>query len=565
MDILKLTEEEFAKILLSKANEEEEKYWISSIKRARPDRIEGTVVEIGNMNEPLKTSTVIFEKFSLSIEGELNTFVSDIKSAYTEILLERSEEYQDYYKTSMAQIDEQTAVFRARLVEAFEENGFVKNDIKCMLSGKGATDLAKRVATLRHGEFIAPFENKHFKANRKFKVGEIYSANLNPAHANEFAGIRPVVIISESRKTVNIVPLTHLLGQSDEQDKHIFISKETYPELTSDSEICTEIIKDIDKSRIYEKITRLDAEDMDKVIEMVGKRVLGERFAVHYDDLFAGEYLDESTTDIFNPDELDLGDKEVDVEEDKVTIEEEKPVVATAESVTDEKSAPKAKKPISFTTGRQDDGVLLFTSDENGARYVDGRPLAGSDFVAVDPNRIAFELTDEEAIAITQEKNKISAQAGSKLVMRNPKVVKNEGLNKGVVVVYNDRHTNDEKGMFLTTFTIYPFSVNFECGEKFIKDEKTASRILAEKMMEKYGDDYGRAYFASNLVYLRNRNQRYGNPVKCAELLEEKLTYINKTIPNSLEAITKNYHIAYEDLIDGFLESDFFRDDEEQE
>ena len=100
------------------------------------------------------------------------------------------------------------------------------------------------------------------------KRGEIYYADLSPVVGSEQGGMRPVLIVQNDTgnrhsPTVIAAAITSQVGKA-RLPTHIEIGAQSHG-LTRDSVILLEQIRTIDKSRLRDKMGRLDAPTMQKV------------------------------------------------------------------------------------------------------------------------------------------------------------------------------------------------------------------------------------------------------------------------------------------------------------
>ena len=100
------------------------------------------------------------------------------------------------------------------------------------------------------------------------KRGDIYYADLSPVVGSEQGGIRPVLIIQNDvgnrhSPTVIAAAITSQTGKA-KLPTHIELSGQSVG-LTRDSVILLEQIRTLDKSRLREKMGRLDGETMTRV------------------------------------------------------------------------------------------------------------------------------------------------------------------------------------------------------------------------------------------------------------------------------------------------------------
>jgi mRNA interferase MazF len=100
------------------------------------------------------------------------------------------------------------------------------------------------------------------------KRGDIYYADLSPVVGSEQGGMRPVLIVqndtgNKHSPTVIAAAITSQTGKA-KLPTHIELSGRSVG-LTRDSVILLEQIRTLDKSRLREKMGRLDGETMTQV------------------------------------------------------------------------------------------------------------------------------------------------------------------------------------------------------------------------------------------------------------------------------------------------------------
>ena len=100
------------------------------------------------------------------------------------------------------------------------------------------------------------------------KRGEIYYADLSPVVGSEQGGVRPVLIVQNDTgnrhsPTVIAAAITSQTGKA-KLPTHIELSAQSYG-LSRDSVILLEQIRTIDKSRLRERMGKLDNDTMTKV------------------------------------------------------------------------------------------------------------------------------------------------------------------------------------------------------------------------------------------------------------------------------------------------------------
>ncbi len=100
------------------------------------------------------------------------------------------------------------------------------------------------------------------------KRGDIYYADLSPVVGSEQGGMRPVLIVQNDTgnrhsPTVIAAAITSQMGKA-KLPTHIELSAQSYG-LSRDSVILLEQIRTIDKSRLRERMGKLDNDTMTKV------------------------------------------------------------------------------------------------------------------------------------------------------------------------------------------------------------------------------------------------------------------------------------------------------------
>ena len=100
------------------------------------------------------------------------------------------------------------------------------------------------------------------------KRGDIYYADLSPVVGSEQGGMRPVLIVQNDpgnrhSPTVIAAAITSQMGKA-KLPTHIELSAQSYG-LSRDSVILLEQIRTIDKSRLRERMGKLDNDTMTKV------------------------------------------------------------------------------------------------------------------------------------------------------------------------------------------------------------------------------------------------------------------------------------------------------------
>ncbi|MGL4521753.1 MAG: type II toxin-antitoxin system PemK/MazF family toxin [Bacilli bacterium] len=102
------------------------------------------------------------------------------------------------------------------------------------------------------------------------KRGDVFFADLSPVVGSEQGGIRPVLVIQNDignrfSPTVIVAAITAQI-QKAKLPTHVEIDAKRYG-FERDSVILLEQIRTIDKQRLTDKITHLDAELMDRINE----------------------------------------------------------------------------------------------------------------------------------------------------------------------------------------------------------------------------------------------------------------------------------------------------------
>ena len=96
------------------------------------------------------------------------------------------------------------------------------------------------------------------------KRGDIYYADLSPVVGSEQGGMRPVLIVqNDTGNRHSAAAITSQMGKA-KLPTHIELTGRSVG-LTKDSVILLEQIRTIDKSRLKEKMGRLDGDTMTKV------------------------------------------------------------------------------------------------------------------------------------------------------------------------------------------------------------------------------------------------------------------------------------------------------------
>ncbi|MCC8079890.1 MAG: type II toxin-antitoxin system PemK/MazF family toxin [Oscillospiraceae bacterium] len=104
------------------------------------------------------------------------------------------------------------------------------------------------------------------------KRGDIYYADLSPVVGSEQGGLRPVLIVqndtgNKHSPTVIAAAITSQVGKA-RLPTHIELTAQSYG-LSRDSVILLEQIRTLDKSRLRERMGKLDESTMSKVDDAI--------------------------------------------------------------------------------------------------------------------------------------------------------------------------------------------------------------------------------------------------------------------------------------------------------
>jgi len=105
---------------------------------------------------------------------------------------------------------------------------------------------------------------------KNIKRGEIYYADLRPVVGSEQGGIRPVLIVQNDKgnkysPTTIVLTLTSQTKKSD-IPTHVYIHSDRGNGLSLDSTVLCEQMRTIDKSRIKDRIGKVDGETLENVL-----------------------------------------------------------------------------------------------------------------------------------------------------------------------------------------------------------------------------------------------------------------------------------------------------------
>lgn len=101
----------------------------------------------------------------------------------------------------------------------------------------------------------------------RVRRGDIFYADLSPVVGSEQAGVRPIVVIQNdvgNRYSPTIIGIAITSKEKIKMPTHLEIDGSKYG-LEKDSVILAEQIRTLDKSRLKEKVGRLDKETLDKL------------------------------------------------------------------------------------------------------------------------------------------------------------------------------------------------------------------------------------------------------------------------------------------------------------
>ncbi len=98
--------------------------------------------------------------------------------------------------------------------------------------------------------------------------GDVYYADLRPVVGSEQGGVRPVLVIQNDvgnkySPTIICAAITSQINKA-KLPTHVEIDSQQYA-LVKDSVVLLEQLRTIDKSRLKEKICRLDQKSMEKI------------------------------------------------------------------------------------------------------------------------------------------------------------------------------------------------------------------------------------------------------------------------------------------------------------
>ncbi|MDR2074428.1 MAG: type II toxin-antitoxin system PemK/MazF family toxin [Oscillospiraceae bacterium] len=110
---------------------------------------------------------------------------------------------------------------------------------------------------------------RSFKINLKVKKGDIFYSNLSPVVGSEQGGLRPVLIVQNdvgNKFSPTVIAAAITTQPKNKLPTHIPIkASKVEAGLSKDSTILLEQIRTIDKSRLIEKVGRIDDESLQEV------------------------------------------------------------------------------------------------------------------------------------------------------------------------------------------------------------------------------------------------------------------------------------------------------------
>ena len=285
MDTTMITDDTLKEVILSVVNADGEKYWVKSISRAHRSNLTGTEIELAEIKKSRgasKNPLIIIHKFNMVTDEALQPFARALNEAFVAKLCKVSPEYKKFYDDAMLKIDEKTEAFRLRLVDAFYEKGFVRNDIKPYFKGTGLDDLRARIEQNRHSEYIS-IQNSLYSKDRKLNQGDVFYADLNPVLQDECGGIRPVVIINADKRRSVIVPVSSTQGATEKQYKLV----STINDEGDNAYACIELLQTVSNRRLLEYVGHITDEDVNGILDMLSEQMFGVKR-----DKLAGEEND---------------------------------------------------------------------------------------------------------------------------------------------------------------------------------------------------------------------------------------------------------------------------------
>ncbi len=119
----------------------------------------------------------------------------------------------------------------------------------------------------------------------RVRRGDIFYADLSPVVGSEQAGVRPIVVIQNdvgNRYSPTIIGIAITSKEKIKMPTHLEIDGSKYG-LEKDSVILAEQIRTLDKSRLKEKVGRLDKETLDKLKRAI-EISFGLRGKVNFDE-----------------------------------------------------------------------------------------------------------------------------------------------------------------------------------------------------------------------------------------------------------------------------------------
>lgn len=119
----------------------------------------------------------------------------------------------------------------------------------------------------------------------RVRRGDIFYADLSPVVGSEQAGVRPIVVIQNdvgNRYSPTIIGIAITSKEKIKMPTHLEIDGTKYG-LEKDSVILAEQIRTLDKSRLKEKVGKLDKETLEKLKKAI-EISFGLRGEVNFDE-----------------------------------------------------------------------------------------------------------------------------------------------------------------------------------------------------------------------------------------------------------------------------------------
>ncbi len=472
-----------------------EGYWVKDISRASNDSLENTTVIIFYGID--KAATVTFNKFAVEVRGgEFEKYQEEIGERYREKLFEASPELQEHYDAVMGDIEVRASIYRQTLINEVNEKGFLITEEMNKLAEKQSSIGAKLYSKC-HGENLAPLMNRHNRANRVINIGEIYSADLNPALKEEISGKRPVLVIGEIDDKFLVIPTSTTAVNSTYE----VLSKEESG-LEKDSKLQFAGVRTVHKSRLFAKIGKLDETRLDEIRSKLVKTILGEE-----------KYAALTTSGIM--------DIEMDADDLLEDLFGKKGGVVSPQTMKDCETT--------LSTYKKRDMLDVKFSNQPQEKIVKPTPTT------------VFELTDEEIMKIAYRKIDIMHANGSRLQFENPRV-EGQDLGTGINLIFDTKY-------FPVKFSFAPFTAHTSSGDKHIPNDPQLIMGLAKTLHEKYGEAYDRIYVKQKVDFYNTKFNKGWTLERCCERLDLELSFIGKRAKNTNMLVVDGLNeLCYEEL-----------------